>query len=240
MLWSRIIDSISGRFAFFPPTPPSYTLEPHGDGQRELSINPIVQRGHHKVSRAQVFQLPIPNNRNGDTIVAAYIAAPSPVRFTLLHSHGNAVDLGQMLPLYEQLAILLKVNVFAYDYRGYGQSSGLPAVSATLVDISTALQFLLDHFHVVPQDVVLYGQSVGSGPSSWLAARTPGLGGLVLHSPFMSGLRVLRPTATRWPSWADIYTNYKTLPKVSCRTLIMHVSWFCVFQTLRVCWSSYS
>lgn len=38
-----------------------------------------------------------------------------------------------------------------------------------------------------PGDIVLYGQSVGSGPSVDLAARTRGLAGVILHSPLMSG-----------------------------------------------------
>lgn len=45
-----------------------------------------------------------------------------------------------------------------------------------------------------PGDIVLYGQSVGSGPSVDLAARTRGLGGVVLHSPLMSGTIYLQQT----------------------------------------------
>jgi hypothetical protein len=34
-------------------------------------------------------------------------------------SHGNATDLGEMLPLYEELSRLLRCNVLAYDYAGW-------------------------------------------------------------------------------------------------------------------------
>jgi fermentation-respiration switch protein FrsA (DUF1100 family) len=153
------------------------------------------------------------------------VKAPTPVSFTLLHSHGNAVDLGQMLPFYEQLSKYLQVNVFAYDYRGYGQSSGTPAVSSCLVDISTALAYLMEKHDKKLKDIVLYGQSIGSGPTSYLASRTPGLAGMILHSAFLSGLRVLRPNLSRfWPSACDIFVNLKYVSKISCRTLIIHVS----------------
>lgn len=222
MVWTRIVDGISGRLAFFPPTPSSYLIEAHGDG-RGYYARP-VEPGIKKVPRADVRHLNVPGSRTNEKIVAAYIAAPVNVRFTLISSHGNAVDLGQLLPLYEQLAKLLKVNVLAYDYRGYGKSSGVPAASATLIDISTVLKFVLEEYGRRPEDIVLYGQSIGTGPTSWLAAKTPGLAGVILHAPFVSGLRVIKPTLNHWPAFADIFPNFKFVPKIKSRTLIMHVS----------------
>jgi hypothetical protein len=49
----------------------------------------------------------------------------------------------------------------------------------------------------------LYGQSVGSGPTIDLASRLPNLRGVVLHSPILSGLRVLYPVKRTY--WFDIY-----------------------------------
>ena len=45
-------------------------------------------------------------------------------RFTILHSHGNAVDLGQMSSFYLGLGSRINCNIFSYDYSGYGASSG--------------------------------------------------------------------------------------------------------------------
>ena len=42
-----------------------------------------------------------------------------PTRFTILFSHGNAVDIGQMCSFYVLLAYRLGCNVFAYDYSGF-------------------------------------------------------------------------------------------------------------------------
>ena len=101
----------------------------------------------------------------------------------------------------------------------------MPAASATLADAAAALSHLLKSHGRELGDVVLYGQSVGTGPTSWLAARSPGIAGVVLHSAFTSGLRVIKPGLKRWPAWADIFPNFKYVPKISARTLIMHVSW---------------
>ena len=232
MVWTRIVDGISGRLAFFPPTPSSYLIEAHGDGHGHYARP--VEPGVKKVPRAQVVTLNVPGSRTNEKIIAAYIPAPSKVRFTLLSSHGNAVDLGQVLPLYEQLAKLLKINVLAYDYRGYGKSSGVPAASATLVDISTVLKYVMDEYGRRPEDIVLYGQSIGTGPTSWLAAKTPDLAGVVLHAAFTSGLRVIKPNFNRWPAFADIFPNFKYVPKIKSRTLVMHVSSFFHYFWLRL------
>jgi pimeloyl-ACP methyl ester carboxylesterase len=45
-------------------------------------------------------------------------------RFTIIFSHGNAVDIGQMAPSLAQLALELNCSVLAYDYPGYGCSKG--------------------------------------------------------------------------------------------------------------------
>ncbi len=87
-----------------------------------------------------------------------------------------------------ELSRLLRVNVMAYDYSGYGCSSGSPTVNNTLADITAVLQCLSDAYGIPASRVVLYGQSVGSGPSCYLAAQRPDLAGVVLHSPLLSGV----------------------------------------------------
>jgi pimeloyl-ACP methyl ester carboxylesterase len=221
------MDSLSRNMAFYPPSPPTYTIAAHGDGAREAYILPAQQPGLRKVSRAEVVELPVGVGRARHTIVATFVPAPrgrDAVRPVILHCHGNAVDLGNMMPMYDLLAKVLHVNVMAFDYSGYGQSGGQTGVSACLQDISAVYGCLLHRYGRRPEEIVLYGQSVGSGPASWLAARTPGLGGILLHSPFLSGMRVLNPSLKAWPSWADIFPNIKHLPKVASRTLIIHVS----------------
>lgn len=53
------------------------------------------------------------------------------------------------------------------------------------------------------EDIILYGQSVGSGPSLELATKLPLLRAIVLHSAILSGLRVMYPVKKTF--WFDIY-----------------------------------
>lgn len=110
-----------------------------------------------------------------------------------------------------------------YDYSGYGASTGTPTVNNTLADITAVLHFLQSEYSVAPNRVILYGQSVGSGPSCYLASIQHDLAGVVLHSPLLSGVRVLKPHVRWWPAWADIYPNHTLAPKIRAPVLVMHV-----------------
>ncbi|KAB0350601.1 hypothetical protein FD754_015458 [Muntiacus muntjak] len=71
--------------------------------------------------------------------------APSS-RYTLLFSHGNAVDLGQMCSFYIGLGSRINCNIFSYDYSGYGVSSGKPSEKNLYADIDAAWQALRTRF----------------------------------------------------------------------------------------------
>lgn len=59
-----------------------------------------VFRQARKVLGCDVFTL---RTKHGSDIVAAYIPTRTHSDPTLLYSHGNAVDLGQMLPFYKYI-----------------------------------------------------------------------------------------------------------------------------------------
>ncbi|KAJ7975761.1 alpha/beta hydrolase domain-containing protein 17C-like [Quillaja saponaria] len=139
---------------------------------------------------------------------------------TMLYSHGNAADLGQMFELFVELSIRLRINIMGYDYSGYGRSSGKPTECNTYADIDAAYKFLKEQYGVKDEQLILYGQSVGSGPTLDLAARISELRGVVLHSPILSGLRVLYPVKRTY--WFDIYKNIDKIGSVNCPVLVIH------------------
>ena len=68
--------------------------------------------------------------------------------------------------------------------------------------------------------MILYGQSVGSGPTLHLGARFPRLRALVLHSAILSGIRVLYNVKVTF--WFDIFKNIDKIRNVSCPVLVIH------------------
>jgi hypothetical protein len=99
-----ITSSMAAKFAFFPPNPSSY-----GIGVDEST-------GENKITgvstRENVDVLKLCTKR-GNNIVALYIKNTS-ASLTLLYSHGNAADLGQMYELFSELSIHLRVNLLWY------------------------------------------------------------------------------------------------------------------------------
>jgi len=142
----------------------------------------------------------------------------------LVYSHGNAADVGNMFHRCSMIAYALDINVLVYDYSGYGLSKGQPSEKQTYKDIQNVVTYLLDvekknGLHDPRRQVILYGQSVGSGPTCFYASRNPCLG-VCLHSPIASGLRVL--TDSRLLGCFDIYPNIDRISKVKCPTYIIH------------------
>lgn len=78
-----------------------------------------------------------------------------------------------------------------------------PTEQNTYADIEAAYKCLEESFGTRQEDIILYGQSVGSGPTLDLATRLPKLRAVVLHSPILSGLRVMYPVKRTY--WFDIY-----------------------------------
>ncbi|KAI4374598.1 hypothetical protein MLD38_012577 [Melastoma candidum] len=203
-----VTSSMAAKLAFFPPNPPSYKL---ADTTGILLMTPFPQR-----ENVEVLRIP---TRKGTHIAAVYVRYPMATT-TLLYSHGNATDIGQMYHLFLDLSLHLKLNLFGYDYSGYGQSTGKPSEHNTYADIEAAYKCLEETFGTKQEDIILYGQSVGSGPTVDLASRLPRLKAVVLHSPILSGLRVMYPVKRTY--WFDIYKNIDKIPLVKCPVLVIH------------------
>ncbi|KAL2515453.1 alpha/beta-hydrolase superfamily protein [Forsythia ovata] len=205
-----VTSSMAAKLAFFPPSPPSYKVI-MDEATGLLLLDPFPHR-----ENVDVLKLP---TRRGNEIVAMYVRYPMATS-TLLYSHGNAADIGQMYELFIELSIHLRVNLMGYDYSGYGQSSGKPSEHNTYADIEAAYKCLEESYGAKQEDIILYGQSVGSGPTLDLAARLPRLRAVVLHSAILSGLRVMYPVRRSY--WFDIYKNIDKIPLVKCPVLIIH------------------
>ncbi len=147
---------------------------------------------------------------------AVYRSNPA-AKYTILYTHGNAEDLGDIEPVLQKLQSL-DFNVFAYDYRGYGTSQGTPSEGNAYRDIDTVYNYLTQKLRVPSQRIIAYGRSVGAGSAVDLAFRKP-LGGLILESAFTTAFRVIVP----FPILPfDKFPNINKIKKVNCPVLVMH------------------
>lgn len=153
---------------------------------------------------------------DGARISAVHLLHPG-AAYTMLYSHGNAEDLGLIMPALVRLRDW-GFSVFAYDYHGYGTSEGSPSERRAYLDVDAAYAHLTGTLGLRPGRIIAYGRSVGSGPAVDLAAREP-LAGLVVESGFVTAFRVL----TRVPLLPfDKFRNIDRIARVPYPVLVMH------------------
>ena len=106
-------------------------------------------------------------------------------RQTLLYCHGHDVDLGLIRDFLVHMSKVLDVDILSFDYAGYGpartsgETSGeAPTESPCPLseeqchqDLLACYHYLVNEKNVLPQNIVVYGKSLGSGPACWLAQK---------------------------------------------------------------------
>ena len=166
----------------------------------QLEVDPRLQSSHMPRFNGTVEAVKIGPQPKTNNYVAAVLYRLGADRTnkntkTIIYSHGNATDIGAMNLMQCLLAKGLRANVLMYDYSGYGASGGVPLEANTYRDIKLVYQWVTDNVTNGDESkIIVYGQSVGSGPSCYICKKRQNVGGLILHSPFMSGMRVLTPS----------------------------------------------
>ena len=159
---------------------------------------------------------------DGVRLSAWYVPADRPGRVLLL-CHGNAGNISGRL---ESIAVFhrLGLSVFIFDYRGYGKSEGKPTEAGTYLDAEAAWEHLVADRGVRPEDIIVFGRSLGGAVAAKLAGdRNPGA--LILESSFTSAAdlagKMLWFLPVRWLIRFD-YDTIASVRKVRCPTLIVH------------------
>lgn len=162
---------------------------------------------------AEIIKL---NSREG-SVISARMFENRAARYTILFSHGNAEDMGDLTDLLEEFK-RQGFSAFAYDYSGYGTSTGRPSENAAYRNIEAAYEYLVTTRGIPADRIIVWGRSIGSGPSVYLAAARK-VGGLVIESGFTSAFRVV--TRIRLLPF-DRFDNLQSLQRISCPLLVIH------------------
>lgn len=211
-------DRVCARLVFFPPAP-FYSLEEH-NGVQTLWL---LEKGRKmEPYTAATMRMDFVHTRLNSTICTLWLCHPGSTT-TILFAHGNATDLGCMRDHLLDLTRRLRVNVFAYEYTGYGLSAGaIPTVAHTLADSEAAYDFLVRTYPAESSRIILYGQSIGSGPTLHLATQRRN-NGVIIHSGILSALRVIKPDVAS-SSWYDVFRNVDLISRVNSSVFVLHGS----------------
>lgn len=101
----------------------------------------------------------------------------------ILYFHGNAGDLSGWQFVAEDF-VTSGYGVLVIDYRGYGKSSGTISEQGFYHDADAAYDFLIRK-KIQPDNIIIYGRSIGTGVAVELASKRH-IKGLVLEAPYTS------------------------------------------------------
>jgi abhydrolase domain-containing protein 17 len=119
-----------------------------------------------------------------------------------------------------------QVNIIAYEYPGYSfaafDAAGNyrpPSEGGVYAHAHAAYTWATQQQQIQPEDIIIYGRSLGSGAATELAS-TVASGGLILQSPIASAIRVVARQPFTLPM--DIFANIDKIHRVRAPTLIVH------------------
>ncbi|MDH5573558.1 MAG: alpha/beta hydrolase [Gammaproteobacteria bacterium] len=105
---------------------------------------------------------------------------------TVLFFHGNAGNISHRMDSI-RLFHKMKLNIFIFDYRGYGQSEGTITEQGSYLDAEAAWHYLTSIRAIKENTIIVFGRSLGGAIGTWLAAQhTPAA--LIIESSFSSAL----------------------------------------------------
>jgi uncharacterized protein len=140
---------------------------------------------------------------------------------TVLFCHGNAGNISHRM---DKMALLheLGLNVFIFDYRGYGNSGGRPSEVGTYRDAEAAYNWLVEReASSAPlarrepgEGIILYGESLGCAVAVETAKNHP-VSAVILESAFTSTVDMAKRILPWLPARAIIRYRYDTLAKIA-------------------------
>lgn len=187
--------------------------------QRYLIYVPATALPQPKDFGAQDFTVLTLHTKDNLDLNAWYKPA-KPNKPTILYLHGNAGSIGNRMPT-ARTFIDAGFGILLLEYRGYGGNKGTPTEEGLYEDGRTALAFLTAQ-DVKNNQLVLYGESLGTGVASKLATENPSCA-LILQSPFTS----LSSVAHYHYPWIplspwDKYDSLSRIKSINTSLLILH------------------
>ncbi len=191
-------------------------------GQRILVYSPDPERVDPKSLGLDGVREVILRTPEGIELIAWYGEPSRRGRPTLLYFHGNAGNLESRAGRMGEY--LAKGNgMLILSYRGYGGSGGSPTEKNNVADARVAYDWL--RAIGVPADqIILYGESLGSGVAVQLAAEVE-VGGVILDAPYTSIAEVGARLYPYLPVRTFILDRYNTIAhigEIDAPLLIVH------------------
>ena len=156
-------------------------------------------------------------DKNKVSIACLHLGETDEPKRTVIFSHGNGEDLGNLESFLAYFGSD-STEMIAYDYPGYGLSDGKPSEEGCYDAVEAIYDYVVNQLDRNPEKIIMWGRSLGTGPSLYLASRRK-VGGLILETPFLSAFR--SATGITMLPW-DRFRNVDYTGGVTCPSLVIH------------------
>ncbi len=173
----------------------------------------------HSRPSEETYQNLYIDTKDGETLNAWYFPA-DPNLPTVLFAHGNAGNLGNRAE-FLTLAREKGIPILAFDYRGYGESTGAPTEDGIYTDTLSVFKYLKKEKN---KDVVLWGRSIGAAACIEIIDQIDPEG-IILESCFTTKEELVKSNPVL--SFLTIFSSLKLQPvketgKINCPAFVMH------------------
>jgi uncharacterized protein len=153
--------------------------------------------------------------------IIGWHVAPRDGQPVILYLHGNGGALRYRVERFHRL-IKEGLGLVAIEYRGFGGSEGSPSEAGLFADAEAAYAFAAGRYR--PDQLVLWGESLGTGVAVYLAAEKP-VGRVILEAPFTSTAAVAAQRYWFMPVrllMKDQFRSDEHIANVTAPILILH------------------
>lgn len=198
-----IMAALESKFLFFPDYPTRVVSPPEASLRLEYRVVKLGTEDHVRLS--------------------GWLVPSEADRGVIIFFHGNAGNIGDRVHRYVELN-KLGYGVLAVDYRGYGDSEGVPDESGLYKDALACYRYVADTLGTPATRIVLYGQSLGSAVAVDLATRVTHAA-LVVEGAFTSaadrGQELYPFLPVRW-MMRNRFDSLKKIPGIRTPKLFIH------------------
>jgi len=190
--------------------------------QRNLQYLPSGKLGEISQYSLDGFEEKILTTKDSLKILAWLKKPAQKNQKIILYFHGNAGNLGDRANKFGVFAAD-GFGILAISYRGYLGSQGKPSESGLMLDADAALKFLFEQGFAA-KDIILFGESLGSGVAVRLATKFD-FAAVILESPYSSLVSVAQKKYWFAPVnllLKDKFESIKFAPKILAPVLIVH------------------
>jgi fermentation-respiration switch protein FrsA (DUF1100 family) len=161
---------------------------------------------------------------DGLTLFGWYKSPATAEKPTILWFHGNASNVAwtatRAIPYLKQ-----GYGVLLAEYRGYSSNPGKPSENGIYNDARAFMAWLTQQKETPANSVILYGESLGSGPAIQIAMENPTVHALVLEAPMSSAQEIAQKHYPFMPVrmlLKDKYDNITKIKEIKSPLIVVH------------------